>query len=81
VVNTSYLLLDLWILMMSENENHVENLKKIRSNLVQARRKIAGDVAPNLYNTSMRLQEYQELVEAIDRAIEDEKRIQISEDL
>jgi hypothetical protein len=66
---------------MSKTVNHVDNLKIIRANLVKARRKIAGDAAPNLYNMSLRLQEYQELIEAIDRAIEDEKQIQISEDL
>ena len=63
-----------------KNELHIENLKKIRTNLVEARRKIAGDSALNLYNTSARLQEYQELIETVDRAIEDEKRMQLSLD-
>jgi len=66
---------------MSDSEKHVENLKTIRMNLVKARRKIAGDTAPNLYNMSVRLQEYQDIIESIDRSIEDEKRMQITEDM
>jgi hypothetical protein len=59
-------------------QEHLEELKKARSALVEARRTWARTLAkpgPKDDNAAMTMTSYQEAIEAIDRAIEDEKRL------
>jgi hypothetical protein len=59
-------------------QEHLDDLKKARSALVEARRtwvRILAKPGAKDDNAAMTMTSYQEAIEAIDRAIEDEKRL------
>ncbi|MGX1256637.1 hypothetical protein [Sinorhizobium fredii] len=62
---------------MSGSNEHIVTLLKLRQELVERRRAVAGNMEPGgIVSTAKSVIEFQMSIEAIDRAIDDEKALQ-----
>ncbi|MCA1444232.1 hypothetical protein I6F07_29370 [Ensifer sp. IC4062] len=61
---------------MARSKEHIDNLLRLRQELVERRRDVASNKEPGeIVATAKGVIEFQMSIEAIDRAIDDEKRL------